>query len=69
MQTRILKNSLWLLLSVFILLIDQITKSFAMSTLEFGVTKPLIPGLSFTLAHNTGAAFSLFYQGGGWQAR
>ena len=67
MQNKIMKNMLWLGLAICILLFDQFTKFLAMRALDFGVSKSLIPGLSFTLAHNTGAAFSLFNQGNGWQ--
>ena len=67
MESRWIKNCLWLVLALFVLLIDQVTKTLAITYLQFGVANELMPGISLTLAHNTGAAFSLFNQGNGWQ--
>ncbi len=67
MQHRILKNCLWLTLAMFVLLVDQFTKLLAINYLRFGIANSLMPGLNLTLAHNTGAAFSLFDHGSGWQ--
>lgn len=46
---------------VFVL--DALSKAAVINLLEPGETLPLIPGVfHFTRMHNTGAAFSLFYQ-------
>ena len=47
--------------SLFIILIDQFSKFFVLSTLGFERSKNIIPNLlNFTLVRNKGAAFSLF---------
>ena len=46
---------------------DQLTKAWATASLAYGVPWPVVPGFNLTLLHNTGAAFSLLAQGGGWQ--
>ena len=47
--------------SLFIILIDQVSKFLVMSTLGFQISKIVIPNLlNFTLVKNKGAAFSLF---------
>jgi len=58
----------WLLLSLVIVVADQLTK--AMATAELVLHKPVavVPGLfNWTLAHNYGVAFSIFNDGPGWQ--
>ncbi|RUL66261.1 lipoprotein signal peptidase [Dyella dinghuensis] len=59
----------WLLVSVLVILLDQLSKWWALTTLQpAGVPHPVIPGfLNWTLAFNTGAAFSFLAQSGGWQ--
>ena len=42
------------------LLIDQVTKYWAESTLSFYVAKPVTSFLSFQLVHNYGAAYGIF---------
>ena len=50
-----------LIVSFYIILIDQISKFSLLNTLELGKSKNVIPNLlNFTLVKNTGAAFSLF---------
>jgi len=47
--------------SLFIILLDQVSKYLVLSTLGFERTKNIIPNLlNFTLVKNKGAAFSLF---------
>jgi signal peptidase II len=48
-------------------IVDQITKAAATHYLTMHTQVELIPGLNFTLMHNTGAAFSILSQAGGWQ--
>jgi signal peptidase II len=59
----------WLLLSALWIAIDQLTKWWALSALPpAGMPHPVIPGiLNWTLAFNTGAAFSFLAESGGWQ--
>ena len=59
----------WLLVSVLVIALDQLSKWWALTALQpAGVPHPVIPGfLNWTLAFNTGAAFSFLAQGGGWQ--
>ncbi len=58
----------WLLLSALLLCLDQWSKYWVSQHLLLFQSRILIPGcLSFTLLHNTGAAFSFLYSAGGWQ--
>jgi len=57
----------WLWLSGLVVILDQMTKWIASSWLEPSVSYPLLSWFNFALAHNTGAAFSLLDDAGGWQ--
>ena len=57
----------WLGLSVLIVIADQLTKSIATAKLVYLQPHNVFPGLNMTLVHNTGAAFSILNQAGGWQ--
>ena len=58
----------WLLLSLAIVVADQLTKAFATAELVLHQPVPVIDGLfNWTLAHNYGVAFSIFNDGPGWQ--
>lgn len=57
----------WLLLAVLIVALDLWTKHLAVSNLELYRPVPITGWLNMTLAHNTGAAFSLFADQSGWQ--
>jgi signal peptidase II len=58
----------WLLLSAFVIGLDQLTKAIVLSVLQPYVPNPVIPGfLNWTLAFNTGAAFSFLADQQGWQ--
>jgi len=57
----------WLWLSVLVILLDQTTKLLAMGLLEPYQPVQLIPNLNVTLMFNTGAAFSVLSDAGGWQ--
>ena len=58
----------WLVLSAVMLLLDQVTKWFAVAWLQFQQPVPFILGFwNWTLTHNTGAAFSFLADAGGWQ--
>ena len=59
----------WLWLSALVIVLDQATKWWALSALQpAGTPHPIIPGfLNWTLAFNTGAAFSFLADSAGWQ--
>jgi signal peptidase II len=47
--------------------LDQVTKFLATHFLQLHNPRALFPGFNLTLTHNTGAAFSMLSQAGGWQ--
>ena len=59
----------WLVLSLVVIVLDQLSKWWALAALQpAGTPHPVIPGfLNWTLAFNTGAAFSFLASGDGWQ--
>jgi signal peptidase II len=57
----------WLWLSLLIVVLDQVTKYWASSTLSLHQSVPVIPFFNLTLMHNSGAAFSFLADAGGWQ--
>ncbi|WP_348748658.1 signal peptidase II [Pseudomonas rhodesiae] len=58
----------WLVLSLLVLVIDQVSKAHFESSLEMFQQIVVIPDyFSWTLAYNTGAAFSFLADSGGWQ--
>ncbi|MDG6779087.1 signal peptidase II [Thiomicrorhabdus sp. zzn3] len=58
-------KTLWLALLVIV--IDQLTKVWAVSVLALGEPVAVLPHLNWTLAYNHGAAFSFLADMGGWQ--
>lgn len=58
------KNLFWLILSVCVVLLDQISKYLVITSGLFEHFWYLLPFLNLTLAHNTGAAFSFLSQSG-----
>lgn len=59
----------WLLLSLVVIVLDQLSKWWALAALQpAGTPHPVIPGfLNWTLAFNKGAAFSFLASSEGWQ--
>ncbi|MDQ0650811.1 signal peptidase II [Pseudomonas cedrina] len=58
----------WLVLSLLVLVIDQVSKAHFEGSLQMFQQIVVIPDyFSWTLAYNTGAAFSFLADGGGWQ--
>ncbi|WP_339101027.1 signal peptidase II [Pseudomonas atacamensis] len=58
----------WLWLSLLVLVIDQASKFYFQAKLEMFQQIVIIPDLfSWTLAYNTGAAFSFLADSSGWQ--
>jgi signal peptidase II len=70
MTARPKPNALaWLWLAVAMIALDQLTKWWALTSLQPAETPhPVIPGvLNWTLTFNTGAAFSFLADSAGWQ--
>lgn len=60
-----IRKFLWL--AVIIVALDQLTKFIAADYLASHGEMQLAPFLSFVLVHNTGAAFGILSNAGGWQ--
>ena len=61
LKQRQLSRRAMLLISILLMLIDQISKSWARQQLNSGFVLPFVPGLvQLRLISNTGAAFNLF---------
>ncbi len=59
--------SRWLLVSVAVIVLDQLTKSAIMSHFALNEGFVVAPFFNLVLAHNTGAAFSFLHDAGGMQ--
>ncbi len=57
----------WLWVSVALVLVDHFAKMWAINHLLFEAPMAILPILDFTLAYNTGAAFSFLDSASGWQ--
>ena len=57
----------WMWMSVAVIAADQLTKWIVTQQLELYEVLPIGSMLELTRLHNTGAAFSLLAQAGGWQ--
>lgn len=57
----------WYLIAIIIMLLDQASKHAIEAAFEYGETKVFTSFFNFTLAYNTGAAFSFLADAGGWQ--
>ncbi|GAB6196071.1 signal peptidase II [Lysobacter xanthus] len=58
----------WLLLSAAVFAVDQLTKAWVLRALPEYTAVPVIPGFwNWFRTYNTGAAFSLLSDAGGWQ--
>jgi len=57
----------WLWLTVLVIALDQATKFWASSALDFQQPLAVMPLFNLTLMHNYGAAFSFLAGAGGWQ--
>jgi signal peptidase II len=60
-------NGNWFFLAAFVVLIDQLTKTWAMQHLQWGEAQHIFFWLDFRLAFNTGAAYSFLHTASGWQ--
>ncbi len=62
------KNLYWLIVSVFVIMLDQWTKNWVVHTLVFHQPWEVIPGcFNLFWDNNTGAAFSFLAHYNGWQ--
>ena len=57
----------WYMLSFSVIIIDQITKYFAVEKLALHEVKSIYEGFNLILIYNEGAAFSFLSDAGGWQ--
>jgi signal peptidase II len=57
----------WLVVSVAVIALDQLTKAWIASAFHYGEEVPITSFFSLVLAYNTGAAFSFLAQAAGWQ--
>ncbi len=57
----------WLGIALIVIILDQITKYYAVRLLLLYQAVPVFPGFNLTLVYNTGAAFSFLGQESGWQ--
>lgn len=57
----------WLWLSVLVVVLDLASKAVATHYLVLYQPLPVFPGFNWTLAHNSGAAFSFLSNESGWQ--
>jgi signal peptidase II len=59
--------SKWLWLSGLVILLDQLSKWLANSSLALHQPVPVLPSFNLTLMYNRGAAFSFLASASGWQ--
>ena len=57
----------WLALSAVVVAADQLSKACVQAALALGVRVDVTPFFAWVHVHNTGAAFSLLADAGGWQ--
>jgi len=57
----------WLGVALAVIAADHLTKWWISSTLAYQEAIPVLPFFSLVRVHNTGAAFSLLADAGGWQ--
>jgi len=67
MNISLKKTNYWLLLTLFIIVIDQISKAVMSLELDLNLQLPITSFFSLTLKHNAGAAFSFLGSENGWQ--
>ncbi|RRJ83534.1 lipoprotein signal peptidase [Aestuariirhabdus litorea] len=57
----------WLWLTLVVVALDQLSKHYVVGVFELYERVPVLPMFDFTLAYNTGAAFSFLSDASGWQ--
>ncbi len=66
-RRRLTRFFSWVAVAVGVALSDQLTKIWVEASLAYHQSVPITPFLNLTLTYNTGAAFSLLGDAGGWQ--
>ncbi len=66
MVSRVVMRS-WFLISAVVIALDQTTKLWVQSVLAYGEHMTVTSFFDLFLVHNSGAAFSLLADAGGWQ--
>lgn len=61
------QKSLYYMLALVVISLDQYTKMLALQHLQFATPVAVMPFVNWTLLFNTGAAFSFLSSAGGWQ--
>lgn len=61
------KELSWYLLAIVVIILDQVTKVAVEAYLTYGERIEILPVFDLTLLYNTGAAFSMLSDAGGWQ--
>lgn len=64
---RVARGWRWLPLTVLVIVLDQLTKSWIADHFAYGGRLVLLPVLEITLRYNSGAAFSFLADASGWQ--
>ena len=57
----------WIWLSIIAVVADQVTKIWALNSIDLGTHIEVLPIFTLTHVHNYGAAFSFLSDAGGWQ--
>ncbi|PCH57354.1 MAG: signal peptidase II [Legionellales bacterium] len=55
------------IIAIVVIILDKLTKMYALAHFKLGVAKPVFSWLNYTLLYNKGIAFSLFNDGLIWQ--
>ncbi len=66
-RSQFINATLWLLVSVFIVLLDQLSKHWIRQHINVGQPLELLPFFNLILSFNQGSAFGFLNQAGGWQ--
>jgi signal peptidase II len=66
-QVRARNGWHWLPVTVVVVILDQLTKSWIVQHFAYEQTMVVLPVLNITLRYNTGAAFSFLADASGWQ--
>jgi signal peptidase II len=59
--------ALWLALAVIVILVDQLTKTLILGSMQLGDSHTITGYFNIVRVHNTGAAFSFLAGASGWQ--
>ena len=65
--SRVAWRMLWLLLAALVVCVDQLSKAWIASWLQYNQPLDVLPVLDFRLLYNSGAAFGFLSDASGWQ--